>query len=460
MAAMSDDRFPGHPPARAITMRGRPAFTLVEMMVAMALVLFIMVILSQAFVAGLEAFRQLKAIGDMEARLRTVSHILRRDLQADHFEGCKRLSDVNFFDQGPPREGFFRIWQGSAGVNEGTDGDGIPSYRSTDHILHFSVKLRGNQRSDFFSAQLSTPAIPFPAFPGSPSSTGSPDPTRYEENANTYNSQWAEVAYFLRSNGTSAGTAGGTAASPLPPTPLFSLYRRQRLAVPDNSKLNGTNTAWPRAPLTATTYGPGYAEISCGLDAPTNRKLYFNTPTDLTVPLRRFGMQTAPVARLRPQQYAGLPWVIGTANTYPISGEQLPSPALDNAALEGSDLLLTDVISFDVRILIPESRDRANASPAPAPFIDPFTDLFDSQSPPAASLGTILISANSGLAPFRVFDTWTSVKDADYDYSQWNIPANATSLPLRLRILAVQISVRVWDLKTQRSRQVTLVQDM
>ncbi len=90
----------------------RPAFTLVEMLVAMALILFIMVILSEAFVAGLESFRQLKAIGDMEERLRTASVEIRRDLSADHFEGKRRLSDPNFWDI-PLREGFFRIVQNS-----------------------------------------------------------------------------------------------------------------------------------------------------------------------------------------------------------------------------------------------------------------------------------------------------------------------------------------------------------
>src|SRR5439155_10425507 len=52
--------------AEGPTMRQkRQGFTLVEMLVAMALTIFIMVIMSEAFVAGLETFRQLKAIGDM-----------------------------------------------------------------------------------------------------------------------------------------------------------------------------------------------------------------------------------------------------------------------------------------------------------------------------------------------------------------------------------------------------------
>ena len=48
-------------------MRKRQGFTIVELLVAMALTLFTMAILSQAFVTSLEVFSQLKGIGDMEA---------------------------------------------------------------------------------------------------------------------------------------------------------------------------------------------------------------------------------------------------------------------------------------------------------------------------------------------------------------------------------------------------------
>jgi hypothetical protein len=94
---------------------GRGAFTLVEMLVATALVMFIMLILSEAFVAGLEAFRTLKGIGDMEERLRHAAIVIRGDIQADHFEAGRRISDPNFWRQvNPnPREGFFRISQGN-----------------------------------------------------------------------------------------------------------------------------------------------------------------------------------------------------------------------------------------------------------------------------------------------------------------------------------------------------------
>ena len=93
--------------------QARNGFTLIEMLVSVALVLFIMVLLSQAFAAGLEVFRQLKGIADMEHRLRATSIILRQDLSSPHFEANRTLNNPQFWSSGPPQSGFFRIFQGS-----------------------------------------------------------------------------------------------------------------------------------------------------------------------------------------------------------------------------------------------------------------------------------------------------------------------------------------------------------
>ena len=147
-------------------MRRRQGFTLVELLVAMALIIFIMAILSQAFVSATSTFRMLKASGDMAEKLRATSQVLQRDLAADHFEGKKRLSNANFWLNGPPQQGYFQVWQGSAPsiiagspcYIEGYDLDNIPpnpgigSYRSVNHTLAFTIKMRGNQMGDFLSA--------------------------------------------------------------------------------------------------------------------------------------------------------------------------------------------------------------------------------------------------------------------------------------------------------------------
>ena len=47
-------------------MRRRQGFTIVELLVAMALIVLIMSIISEAFVEGLGTFRELKGIGDLQ----------------------------------------------------------------------------------------------------------------------------------------------------------------------------------------------------------------------------------------------------------------------------------------------------------------------------------------------------------------------------------------------------------
>jgi type II secretory pathway pseudopilin PulG len=427
-------------------MRRRSGFTITEMLVSVALIVFVMVILTEAFQKGLEGISKLKAIGDMEQRLRTAATVLRRDLFADHFEGSKRLSDPHFWREGPPREGFFRIWQGSAPSAvagspyflEGTDGDNIPSFRATNHLLHFAIKLRGNNRQDFLSARV----------PGQPAVSPlrlalvQPD-SRYLDPIPTpappwvlYNSQWAEVAYFLRPTGVSAGT-----------TPLFALYRRQLLAVPDNS-LNWTG------PVPAAE-APNYLEIS---GKPFGAALHFNSPADLTVPQRRFGLLATADGGLPSRPDA----------SYPIFGDPAgaagePPSQVTTPTLQGADLLLTNVLSFQVRILPAISGD------AILPFNDDFVDLHSLDALRLPGSGNPLFSDPNTR---RVYDTWSSVRDDLFDYSPWSTGGTAKSIPLyqlrrtpaspigELRILALQITLRVWDAKTGQARQITIVQDM
>src|SRR5262245_28983834 len=140
----------------------RRGFTLIEMLVAMALTLFVMVILSQAFATALETFRGLKAIGDMQESLRIAQTALAADLSADHFETGRKLSHANIVTD-RPREGYFFIRQASgkntsaAYVTEGFDADGIESTRSYDQVLAFTVRLKGNAREKF----MMTRDIPF-----------------------------------------------------------------------------------------------------------------------------------------------------------------------------------------------------------------------------------------------------------------------------------------------------------
>jgi hypothetical protein len=416
-----------------------------------------MVILTQAFVTGVDSLRNLKGIGDLEEKLRTATTVLRSDLAADHFEGKKRLSDLAFWWYGTPREGFFRIWQGTAAVApnpfrpndpfnpppgtpyvwEGRDPDGNASFRATDHILHFTVKRRGNRREQFATARVPKGSPLLGLLPN----LGSPD-SRFQDVADTYASQWYEVAYFLRATGQ---TTDGT-------IPRFALYRRQRLIVPETTALNAP------AGTSQVRYSPAaladYAEISCLRDVRNPDFLSFNSPNTIPVPQRRFGMD--------PTLPAGKPTVpVKGPDGQKVVGWTYPTLAEDTPALAGADLLLTDVLSFQVQGSFGEAITNA--------FLDLNSDFLGSHPNPNPFF------ARGG---FHVYDTWTSLRDEwsnapkdIWDYSTWNagptsqandnvLPVAGSSIGPLPSLYAVKVTLRVWDLKTRQTRQISIIQDL
>src|SRR5262245_32714108 len=98
----------------------RSAFTLVEMLVSAALIVFIMLILTTVFKEGLQSLGQIKATGKLQENLRHATKLLHRDLAAPHFSRevsalhGPMLSQqrLDLYGWTPPREGFFRIFQG------------------------------------------------------------------------------------------------------------------------------------------------------------------------------------------------------------------------------------------------------------------------------------------------------------------------------------------------------------
>jgi type II secretory pathway pseudopilin PulG len=373
----------------------RAGFTLIELMVAMALTMFIMIILSQAFATGVDVFSQLKAIGDMEENLRAAATSLRADLAADHFEAKRRLSDPDFYTN-RPRQGFFRIAIAGAPIGEGADVYGLPSSRSTSCVLHLAVKRRGNQRQDFFSANVPA-GSPLLDPSNKTNFFGQPPDARLQDNANTFNSQWAEVAYFLVQTGTTitpnqVGTGG---------TPLYALYRVERVVVPDNSYLNWAN-GLAGAPVPSNLKAQ-YSQMSWQ-DTGTN--LIFNNPHDLAVltnnvPANRsFFFGNTPGNLTVPANF--------TLDTTTAQGQ---ANVLDPGG-RGAALVIGNVVSFQVRVM---------------------------QS-------SIPTSGN----PTRTYNT--EFADVSLD------SASATGNPWL--ISAVAVTLRVWDQKTQQARQITVMQDM
>jgi hypothetical protein len=117
----------------------------------------------------------------------------------------------------------------------------------------------------------------------------------------------------------------------------------------------------------------------------------------------------------------------------------------------GSDLIVNDVVSFDAQVLVPGiyAFDFINLPPIPAPTgAQPFQ--------------------NTAYTGMRVFDTWrqeATPNNAPFDYTNWNqTPATggsdaATIFPLPATIVGIQVTLRIWDVRTQKTRQITIIQD-
>jgi prepilin-type N-terminal cleavage/methylation domain-containing protein len=601
----------------------KSGFTLVELLVAMALTLFIMVILSQAFIAGAQTFADLKAIGDMNNRLRVASSTLRADLAAMWLTDGSTTPQTQCLSGNRPdaqnplpatlptpagHRGFFRVWQdgpysyaapppvppsppssgttttlskpgpyaigatsiqvdvasdpaspsqwtirtgtfllldagvviggppqtfeevvqvtavtpivNTAGatltvtpaltyqhaggapvvVCEGIDIDGLTSVNSVNHTLHFTVFL-GNQvvgqaapdrLQNYASALIGdTTAInPGSLWQFGPAAFRTAGPAGAGAPPNPpppYNSQWGEVVYFLRENGTSTlGDANPPTGPAQPPMRLYSLYRRQLAVVTDGIPAGANPATPPYSALDPTAAGAAtkpvvisptsqyawYYEMSVRSD-PTatpygTGNLFFNGPNDLTIPERRFCMSPGTANGAPPPPLvanAGLPLTWGpgaapvnetytTQGTYRKLSETIPpsgGTATESTALQGGDLLLSDIISMDVQLFVPAIK---------------LTDFSYLPTIPNAPGNN---NTSAGYQGKRVFDTWSNESQSagppvgtpnPYNYSTSAASGNNVSTPFPQPPLGIQVILRVWDQTTQKTRQVTIIQDL
>ena len=360
----------------------RKGFSLVELMIAMAIIILMLSIMSQAFVIATTVMQGLKDAAEMQLLARPVMNILQRDLSANHFEGSKKLSDPDFWDFGPPRQGYFMAWQeyphevdesslgnysnitgsysyNSANYNiypvpaiktlnanifagnhpgyEGKTSDYVQFRRSSgtaNHQLAFTARLAGKNPEDFFQAKfpfyniapLNANTLFYPSV-SNPSAMYDANIKRFETDPGLIHSQWAEVCYFLGPYGPNTGVVPGVSpsistglAKPAPTgytggsnsLPLYTLYRQQRLLLPDMSALSNYTEPTVAAPYQSTrppikitmptpqeydalkkssieySFRPNFANTAT---ATTPTTMHFNTTRDLTVPWKRAGFR-------------------------------------------------------------------------------------------------------------------------------------------------------------------------
>jgi hypothetical protein len=218
-----------------------------------------------------------------------------------------------------------------------------------------------------------------------------------------------------------------------------------------------------KRPLDVQPNDPRYFEIS-NWQCPSDGTWRVNFPNAITAPCRRFGVRSNDPAGL----YQG--------PTYPQTFLEQLGGNTDNA-LTATDLVLTDVTDFSVKLLWePTPQDgSAPAIPGPQPLDSGAgnPDFPFDRVPPAGN-------ANSGWSGQRIFDTWSQRKPIGLppgqidDYGTPTTPggpppwnsfyqgggSSNKNIPIKIRVRAVQIQLRIWDVKSQQSRQVTIIQDV
>jgi hypothetical protein len=141
---------------------------------------------------------------------------------------------------------------------------------------------------------------------------------------------------------------------------------------------------------------------------PVSNPYHFNSPSDLAVPSNR--------------SFAGC------TNYAPIG--------------DGSDLILDDVLSFEVKVLVPSgSFDTETTDPT-----SPYVGLYRVKN----NYGNGTSARANGATGGCVFDTWAS-QGTTY---------TSSNIPLQAQIQALEITVRVWDFKTKLTRQMTIVKEL
>jgi hypothetical protein len=383
------------------------------MLVALALTIFMMSILSEAFVVGLEAFRRMKTVSDMDQQLRSAATLLLSDLKANHFEGSQRLSTLRVIPMpaGPrlesPELGFFCYREGNPSLREGLDAHNRPSERDFDDYLDFTVRLSSNRREEFFYGRLP---------PNSPLDLiGYADSRHDDVNANRlYTSQWMNVIYFLYPDLNGRKTASGLQ--------VYNLYRRTLLLVPEHFTTNPQLTDRPLP----TVAGHAVGDVSTTIHTPNGQE-QFNSPADIQFRERRVHQ--------------------GGLQSFPGYNPLIKTSGDDRS---GADLLLTGVLSLDVKVF------------DPTPHVNDFVDLGYAPPPPQAGLPASPFREpppNASPCPPYVYDTWSMRNNGQFNYSppayrpRYNVP-----------ISALQIRIRIWhpsaDERLQQAREITIIVDM
>lgn len=423
---------PAMPPAVRRPRGGviRAGFTLIELLVACALTVLVMAILATAFQKGMETLSTLKSAVGLSEQLRSAEAVIRRDLANVRLEtasgGPVRVSDTKLARDAwtDPNRGFFRIKHGSAlsppttdprvGYVQENSEDGVFSYRAWNHELAMTVKLPGGSSGNVFIAD----ANGLPEVSSGAGLNAQSQPDYVPMGSGQFAGQWAEVAYFLAPSVMSTTAADGSLG-----LQLYTLRRRYRVLAPTSQVLVplGRSGSPYNTPEDVARAFPevSISPVQTGTSAP-NKFAHVNTPADVASLANRLwdyrDFRTpggpGPATTDEPDDR-------GTGRTFSQLVRALPA----SDRLGGSDVVLANVISFQVLPLTTNDTTQ-------------FADKLPNPN-------------NVTLAPADY------TRGAALDTSDVRTTNN-----LKPVVRAVQLRIRVYDVRNKLSRQISIVQDL
>jgi type II secretory pathway component PulJ len=302
----------------------RRGMTLVEMLVATTCTLILMGAIAQVFGAFGTAVSDSRSMIELDAQLRSVAWRLRNDLSGATARTLPPLE----VEAG---EGYFEVIEGPRGdADSGVDRTSLAP-ADIDDVLLFTTR---NTETPYLGRYTSNPA--------------SPGTTQTTE------SQLAEVAWFLRPTVVPAGT--------VPPVVTYTLFRRQNLVIgyvgfkPFYDRADGSKGAnqvdW--ASFNSWSSFLDQFDLSVQYQSPLG-SLVPNSLADLTRRENRFMHNITGVIDAKAGSFR---FPDGTVNPT-FQWQQTPAPdglifdRTKSSTRVGEDVVLTNVIGFDVRVFDP-----------------------------------------------------------------------------------------------------------
>ena len=416
---------------------GRSAFTLTELLVAAALSLVVIGALAGLFGLFGRAIRRSEATMNLGGLMRSAAWQLRQDLAGTTCRPTPWLApetSAGYFEviEGPARDSTYAL-----------DGQGRPTAcltADTDDLLLFTTQSLAGSFVGRFDGQ-------------------------------TIESPYAEVAWFCRP----------AASQPVAGTTLYDLHRRQGLVLNYLGRSTLVNNALP---LSTDRAGCDIS-LRSGTIAGQGEVLLPNSLGDLTKREHRF-------------MRGGYSFLLESGSTRSVAAQVFPyafpvdtmQHAVAEAALDGTkraseDVILTNVIGFDVRVFDPQATlsadgkvpgDPGYAVPLTGDSVGAYVDLgwgggvpgartdpFPPAGKTAFQSAGVMVSGTHRLP--ATYDTWSrhyefngvdEDGDGKADEGLDDAIDTETSPPYPVPLRGVEVRIRCYEPSSRQVRQVTI----